>query len=218
MSKKIAAPEPELQNKSKESDRLLRAMGGSESRDWSLMLGEQALGSVCLETDPERRDAQTRAVVAALVGIKPADELEAMLCVQMIACHSAAMQSFGLAASPGQTFEGVREFLTQANKLSRTYATLVEALNRHRGKGVQKVTVEHVHVHEGGQAIVGNVEHPGGSKAKSTDQPHAQQIAHAPQPTVWRTDQERDPVPVPSDAERPLPDARRTVTRSAEGK
>jgi hypothetical protein len=41
---------------------------------------------------------------------------------------------------------------------ARTYATLLEALNRHRGKGQQKVTVEHVHVHEGGQAIVGNLE------------------------------------------------------------
>jgi hypothetical protein len=56
-----------------------------------------------------------------------------------------------------QPFEGWREQLNQANKLSRTYATLLEALNRHRGKGQQKVTVEHVHVHEGGQAIVGNV-------------------------------------------------------------
>src|SRR5258708_25891945 len=28
-------------------------------------------------------------------------------------------------------------------------ATLLEALNRHRGKGQQKVTVEHVHVHSG---------------------------------------------------------------------
>ena len=36
-----------------------------------------------------------------------------------------------------------------------------KALNRHRGKGQQKVTVEHVHVHEGGQAIVGNVESRG---------------------------------------------------------
>src|SRR6266852_1125832 len=53
-----------------------------------------------------------------------------------------------------QTFEGRRENLSQANKLSRTYATLLEALNRHRGKGRQKVTVEHVHVH----FIVGNVE------------------------------------------------------------
>ena len=29
--------------------------------------------------------------------------------------------------------------------LSRSFAVLLEALNRHRGKGQQKVTVEHVH-------------------------------------------------------------------------
>ncbi len=34
----------------------------------------------------------------------------------------------------------------------------MEALNRHRGKGQQKMTVEHIHVGEGGQAIVGNVQ------------------------------------------------------------
>jgi hypothetical protein len=73
-----------------------------------------------------------------------------------------------------QTFEGRRENLSQANKLSRTYATLLEALNRHRGKGNQKVTVEHVTVNSGGQAIVGNVAHPGGgTPQKSEDQPHA---------------------------------------------
>jgi hypothetical protein len=44
----------------------------------------------------------------------------------------------------------------------RTYAMLLEALNRDRGKGQQKVTVEHVHVHEGGQAVVGVVETPPG--------------------------------------------------------
>jgi hypothetical protein len=59
------------------------------------------------------------------------------------------------------TFEGWRENLSQANKLSRTYATLPEALNRHRGKGQQRVAVEHVHVHPGGQAVVGTVETPG---------------------------------------------------------
>jgi hypothetical protein len=40
----------------------------------------------------------------------------------------------------GQSFEGRREALNQSNKLSRTYTTLLEALNRHRGKGQQKVT------------------------------------------------------------------------------
>jgi hypothetical protein len=33
-----------------------------------------------------------------------------------------------------------RENLNQANKLSRTYATLIEALNRHRGKGQQTIS------------------------------------------------------------------------------
>jgi len=60
------------------------------------------------------------------------------------------------------SLEGRRENLSQANKLSRTYAVLLDALNRHRGKGQQKVTVEHVHVHAGGQAVVGVVESPGG--------------------------------------------------------
>jgi hypothetical protein len=117
-----------------------------------------------------------------------------------------------------QTFEGRRENLAQANKLSRTYATLLEALNRHRGKGQQKVTVEHVHVHAGGRAVVGTVEAPGGGdRAKPEDQPHAKQIAHAPQPTVWSADKEREPVPIARDGERPLPDARRPVSRRSEG-
>ena len=64
-----------------------------------------------------------------------------------------------------QTFEGRRENLGQANKLSRTYATLLEALNHHRGKAQQKVRVEHVHVHSGGQAVVGVVQPPGGGIA-----------------------------------------------------
>jgi hypothetical protein len=44
------------------------------------------------------------------------------------------------------------------NKLSRTFATQMEALKRYRAGDQQKVTVEHVDVHEGGQAIVGHVE------------------------------------------------------------
>ncbi len=68
------------------------------------------------------------------------------------------MECYRRAMIGEQSFEGRRENLNQANKLSRTYSTLLGALNRHRGKGQQKVTVEHVHVYKGGQAIVGNVE------------------------------------------------------------
>jgi hypothetical protein len=43
------------------------------------------------------------------------------------------------------------------NKLARTFAVQVEALKRYRTGGEQKVTVQHVTVNEGGQAIVGSV-------------------------------------------------------------
>ena len=76
-----------------------------------------------------------------------------MIAAQLLATHNAAMECYRRAMIPEQTLEGRRENLNQANKLSRTYATLIDALNRHRGKGQQKVTVEHVHVHAGGQAV-----------------------------------------------------------------
>jgi hypothetical protein len=56
-----------------------------------------------------------------------------------------------------------------------------------------------------------------GMEQKSEEQPHAKQIAHAPQPAMRSPDKERDPVPVGSDAERPLPDARRDVPGRPEG-
>jgi hypothetical protein len=140
-----------------------------------------------------------------------------MMAAQLIAAHNAAMECYRRAMIPEQSFEGDRR--TSGKPTScRTYATLLEALNRHRGKGQQKVTVEHVHVHAGAQAVVGVVEAPGGGdRAKLKDQPSAKQIAHAPQPSMWSADAEREPLPVAGDAERPLPDARRTVARRAEG-
>jgi hypothetical protein len=44
-----------------------------------------------------------------------------------------------------------------AAKLMRAHATQVEALRRLRNGGSQFVRVEHVHVNEGGQAVIGNV-------------------------------------------------------------
>jgi hypothetical protein len=82
------------------------------------------------------------AAAAALAGIKPKDEVEGMLAAQMVAAHSATMECYRRAMNREQTFEGRRENLNQANKLSRTYTMQMDALSRHRGKGQQKVTVE----------------------------------------------------------------------------
>jgi hypothetical protein len=139
-----------------------------------------------------------------MLGIGPKDELEGMMAAQLLAAHNAAMECYRRAMISEQTLEGRNMNLNQANKLSRTYATLLEALNRHRGKGQQKMTVEHVHVHAGGQAVVGTVELPGrGNHSISEDQAHAK-ATDAPQPPVWSQDSFREPVPVSGDGERSL--------------
>lgn len=178
----------------------LKALGGSKSDDWNNVIANQTIQALWRKNSNEEESKKhLSAAVAGLVGINPADELEGMLAAQLIACHNASMECYRRAMIGEQTFEGRRENLSQANKLSRTYATLLEALNRHRGKGQQKVTVEHVHVHNGGQAIVGNVE-GGGMRTKMENQPHA--LGYAPGQTLRSENPERAAVPVASNGKR----------------
>jgi hypothetical protein len=153
----------------------------SKSGDFLDVLLTQTVHSSIIQLVAEdQRDKHMAAAAAALVGIQPKGELEGMLGAQLIACHNAAMECYRRAMNSQLPARDCH--LNQANKLSRTYTTLLEALNRHRGKGQQKVTVEHVHVHQGGQAIVGHVQHSGEGVNKETeDQPHAKATSNAAQ-------------------------------------
>src|SRR6185312_11994052 len=161
---------------------VLKQIGGSQSDYWNQVLAIQALQTLWLKhSDKQTCEQQYSATVAGLMGIGPRDELEGMIAAQLLAAHNAAMECYRRAMLGEQTFEGRRENLSQANKLSRTSALLLDALNRHRGKGQQKVTVEHVHVHQGGQAIVGAVNSAGKGSEKTKGQLDAVRgIAHEP--------------------------------------
>jgi hypothetical protein len=50
--------------------------------------------------------------------------------------------------------------VNRANKLLRTFTAQMEALNRHRRPVGQQMVVGNVNVNDGGQAIVGPVNHP----------------------------------------------------------
>jgi hypothetical protein len=211
-SKAISAKDPD-------NPGTMKRLGGSQSDHWNETVANQALQTLwTAHSKDETLDRQYNAVVAALVGIGPKDEIEAMIAAQLLGAHNAAMECYRRVMLKEQSLEGYRENLNQANKLSRTYSILLEALNRHRGKGQQKVTVEHVHVHSGGQAIVGTVETAAADSSKGEKQNHAKEVGYAPQPTVWSTDKEREQMPISRDGERPVPDARRAVSRTPEGK
>ena len=67
----------------------------------------------------------------------------------------------------------------------------------------------------GGQAVVGMIT-PTAARPTSGDS-NAKQVAHAPQPALRSADPKREAMPVPNDAERKVPDARRAVPRGSEG-
>ena len=121
--------------------------------------------------------------LAILHELKPRDELESMLVAQMIATH-ALISDRARSVRHAETINQLEANGTLLTKLQRTFIQQVEALQRYRGKGPQVVRVERVHVHEGGQAIVGTVQTGGGVPMKSEGLPHAQTITHAPGQTL----------------------------------
>ena len=132
---------------------------------------------------PSRLDAKQCAkevlLAAELVsGIDPTDQIEGILAIQMVATHKAAMECLRRAHLSQQTFKARDSSLKHAERLFSTFTRQMEALDKHRGKGQQKVTVEHVHVNEGGQAIVGNVTQSGKTKPARQKKPPA--LTHAP--------------------------------------
>jgi len=104
-----------------------------------------------------------------LHGIAPQDQMEGMMAAQMIAMHNMAMDCSRRAMSEGQTFAGRDMNMRHATRLMNAFSNAVNALDKHRGKGQQKITVEHQHVQveAGGQAIIGDVHHGGGDNDKT---------------------------------------------------
>jgi hypothetical protein len=97
------------------------------------------------------------AALAMIEAAAPKDEIEAALAVQMACTHTAAMAVLAKLDVAFVTEKRVAAFGSAAARLMRAYATQVEVLRRLRHGGQQVVRVEHVHVNEGGQAVIGNV-------------------------------------------------------------
>jgi hypothetical protein len=106
----------------------------------------QIVTTIHLRSSNEPISAENlNAALAAVTGIGPQDEAEAMLAAQMVGVHWTAM---ALLSKVGSTND--RALLNDAGnlavKLLRTYTTQLEALKRYRSAGEQRVVVQHQHV------------------------------------------------------------------------
>lgn len=82
--------------------------------------------------------------------------IQEMLAAQMLSIHQLQQQAIALAHG-SKHIENIRYFTNTAVKLANCFTQQANALNRLQGNGCQKIVVEHVDVHSGGQAIVGNI-------------------------------------------------------------
>jgi hypothetical protein len=156
------------------------AMFGDVGREFA----DQALHdliNVALVAAPKPGPVDTltiNALLQAVAGLRPCDEVEAMLAVQLAALHHVTLNCLRRSQQSSATMDGRALNLSQANKCARTFAALLEALAKHRGKcTTQRVIVENVTVQAGGQAVVGAVAGVGGSPITEV-QPHATASDH----------------------------------------
>lgn len=112
--------------------------------------------------DIDEQNFKNNAVLEALEAMQPKDAHELMLCIQILALHRQGMNFMHKLAHADGGF--VDRYLNASAKLLKLHGEKLEALSRYRRKGHQIVQVEHVHVHQGAQAVIGNIQTGGGRK------------------------------------------------------
>ena len=107
--------------------------------------------------DKEEEVRRIGSALSLLKQIEPQNELEGLLASQMIGVHETVMECLQQSRLTAQTPTGRDMNLKHAVKFMGLFTKQLEALDRLRGKGRQKMTVERVNVEYGGSAIVGDV-------------------------------------------------------------
>src|SRR4051812_8297278 len=138
----------------KAGERLLaEALGAADCDALHGLLRQLVKASVI---GPKPDEANLAFLISLVKSIAPKDSIEAMLAVQMVSVHAAAMRSACRLALTDDIPQ--QESITRAlTRLNRTFAAQMEALSRHHNNGERAITVRNLSVQDGGRAIGGNV-------------------------------------------------------------
>jgi hypothetical protein len=136
---------------------------GSVSDDFRTLVLNQ-IGALAVRTD---RNALLNSALAVLNSFKPRNEIESLIVIEIFTLHTMFADMSGRVMVNNDA-QQLNSLINWIDKLSRAIREHVSTLQKLRGEGGrQKVVVEHVHVNQGGQAIVGAVDHTGGDGGQS---------------------------------------------------
>jgi hypothetical protein len=102
-------------------------------------------------------ETSVNAVLAFIEAAAPKNEVEAALAIQMAWTHAVTMAVLTRLGGASGGDRNTAMMAAAAARLVKAFATQIEALRRLRNGGSQYVRVEHVHLHDSAQAIIGNL-------------------------------------------------------------
>ena len=158
-------------------DRLKKALGTSSSDFVTASLHQ--LQAAAQFPGSGISEVGINAALAFIEGFAPRNEVEASLAVQMACTHGATMSVLARLGPAAGTEDHACRFATAAARLIRAYSMQFEAYRRLRHGGDQYMRVEHVHINEGAQAVIGNVR---ASEPERGQAPETQMRADKEQP------------------------------------
>lgn len=146
----------------------VRELTGTENNELAgniIWLGTLAIAE-------KEKPYEKNVVFQSLAEQQPGDAHEAKLCLQAMALYTHGMKYLHRAEQENRIPQS-EFYIKNAMKLLRLHNETIEALNKHRRGGEQRVVVQHVQVSNGGQAIVGSVlTGGGGQQQKTSEVPH----------------------------------------------
>jgi hypothetical protein len=195
-------------NGEEQTSRFMAAFG-SQDPDFVFELLRQVAN-----TTPNSRFADEQGIkfmMSVVTGLKPRDQTEAMIGAQMAAVHSAMMTAANRLAH-AETLAEMDSAERAVNKLGRTFAALVETVNRYRNGGEHNVMVQHLSIAEAGPAIVGHLTR---SARKSKPQKPAKKMAALIDGRQTTVEIIEEPTRVKVPLRRPAPAVRRHISGAA---
>jgi hypothetical protein len=156
LNDQCVAPTPDLESHRK---RLREAFGNTMSDEFvDVLLGKLA---EALRPGPfdALEEATMNAALAIIHSMQPQSELQALLAVQIIATGFSGLRL--LRQSQQQMTEDfIDVYGNYAIKLLRLQNDMIQTFDRYRRGNKQTVEVRHVHIHSGGQGVVGIINPP----------------------------------------------------------
>src|SRR6478672_13705097 len=99
-------------------------------------------------------EATLNAALAVIASFKPTSELEALLATQTVIAGFSAFRMMELSQRHlGE--ENIAVYGGYTNRLLKLQGELLKTLDRRRKGNSQSIEVKHVHIHAGGQGVIG---------------------------------------------------------------